>query len=145
MAFKYNIKMADKIYSLDNCKSRSEFVDRAIRFYCGYVETNIAQDYIADVFTQTVFPKLDNMKKVLNKSIYNMALQLSMLSHFEAALCDYEDDDLKKLREIFVFYLVVSKKVLSFAAQRKRQFIQLKIISPSGAPKGSILEGRYLF
>jgi len=22
-----------------------------------------------------------------------------MLSHFEAALCDYEDDDLKKLRE----------------------------------------------
>ena len=94
-----NIKMADKIYSLDNCKSRSEFVDRAIRFYCGYVETNIAQDYIADVFTQTVFPKLDNMKKVLNKSIYNMALQLSMLSQFEAALCDYEDDDLKKLRE----------------------------------------------
>lgn len=93
-----NIKMADKIYSLDNCKSRSEFVDRAIRFYCGYVETNIAQDYIADVFTQTVFPKLDNMKKVLNKSIYNIALQLSMLSHFEAALCDYEDDDLKKLR-----------------------------------------------
>lgn len=85
-----NIKMTDKIYSLDNCKSRSEFVDRAIRFYCGYVETNIAQDYIADVFTQTVFPKLDNMKKVLNKSIYNMALQLSMLSHFEAALCDYE-------------------------------------------------------
>lgn len=109
-----NIKMADKIYSLDNCKSRSEFVDRAIRYYCGYVETNIAQDYIADVFTQTVFPKLDNMKKVLNKSIYNMALQLSMLSHFEAALCDYEDDDLKKLREKCIVDVKKCQGLISF-------------------------------
>jgi len=38
-----------------------------------------------------------------------------------------------------------SKKVFNFAAQKERQFVQLKIISPSGAPKGSILEGRYLF
>lgn len=37
------------------------------------------------------------------------------------------------------------KKVLNFAAQKERQFIQLKIISPSGASKDSILEGRYLF
>jgi hypothetical protein len=54
-------------------------------------------------------------------------------------------ENLKKLRKIFVFYLVVPKKVLNFAAQKERQFIQLKIISPLGAPKGSILEGRYLF
>jgi len=54
-------------------------------------------------------------------------------------------ENLKKLRKIFVFYLVVSKKNLNFAAQKERQFIQLKIISPLGASKDSILEGRYLF
>ena len=58
-----NIKRADMVYPLDRCKSRSEFIDRAIRFYCGYVESSIAEDYIADVFVQTLFPKLDNMKK----------------------------------------------------------------------------------
>lgn len=69
-----NIKRADMVYPLDRCKSRSEFIDRAIRFYCGYVESSIAEDYIADVFVQTLFPKLDNMKKDLIKSVYNMAL-----------------------------------------------------------------------
>lgn len=92
------MKKADAIYQLDHCRSRSEFVDRAIRFYCGYVESSIAEDYIADVFVQTIFPKIDAIKKDLVKSIYNMALQLSMLIHFEAASCDYSDEDLRLLR-----------------------------------------------
>ena len=57
-----NMKKADMVYPLDHCKSRSEFVDRAIRFYCGYIESSIAEDYIADVFVQSLFPKLYYIK-----------------------------------------------------------------------------------
>ena len=46
-----NIKKADIVYPLDRCKSRSEFIDRAIRFYCGYVESSIAEDYICLLYT----------------------------------------------------------------------------------------------
>lgn len=110
-----NIEKADAIYKLDNCKSRSEFVDRAIRFYCGYVESNIADDYIADVFIQTLFPKLDSMKKDLIKSVYNMALQLSMLVHFEAAACDYDDEELRQLRNKCVVDVKRNQGVIDFS------------------------------
>lgn len=111
-----NMKKADMVYSLDHCKSRSEFVDRAIRFYCGYVESNIAEDYIADVFVQTLFPKLDNMKKDLIKSVYNMALQLSMLIHFEAASCDYSDEELKQLRNKCIADIKRAQGVIDFSS-----------------------------
>ena len=109
-----NIKKADIVYPLDHCKSRSEFVDRAIRFYCGYVESSIAEDYIADVFVQTLFPKLDNMKKDLIKSVYNMALQLSMLIHFEAASCDYSDEELRQLRNKCIVDIKRAQGVIDF-------------------------------
>jgi hypothetical protein len=109
-----NIKKVDMVYQLDHCKSRSEFVDRAIRFYCGYVESNIADDYIADVFVQTLFPKLDNIKKDLTKSVYNMALQLSMLIHFEAASCDYDDDELRQLRNKCIIDIKKAQGVIDF-------------------------------
>lgn len=109
-----NIKKADRVYPLDHCKSRSEFIDRAIRFYCGYVESGIAEDYIADVFVQTLFPKLDNMKKDLIKSVYNMALQLSMLIHFEAASCDYSDEELRQLRNKCIVDIKRAQGVIDF-------------------------------
>lgn len=109
-----NIKKADRVYPLDHCKSRSEFVGRAIRFYCGYVESSIAEDYIADVFVQTLFPKLDNMKKDLIKSVYNMALQLSMLIHFEAASCDYSDEELRQLRNKCIVDIKRAQGVIDF-------------------------------
>lgn len=108
------MKKVDAIYQLDHCRSRSEFVDRAIRFYCGYVESNISEDYIADVFVQTIFPKLDAIKRDLVKSVYNMALQLSMLIHFEAASCDYSDEDLRLLRNKCVADVKRTQRVIDF-------------------------------
>lgn len=98
-----NIKKADMVYPLNRCKSRSEFIDRAIRFYCGYVESSIAEDYIADVFVQTLFPKLDNM-----------ALQLSMLIHFEATSCDYSDEELRQLRNKCIVDIKKAQGVIDF-------------------------------
>lgn len=37
------------------------------------------------------------------------------------------------------------KKNMLTLQRKKKEVLQLKIISPSGVPKGSILEGRYLF
>ena len=33
------IKLMDRLYKDDNCKSRSEFIEKAIRFYAGYLST----------------------------------------------------------------------------------------------------------
>lgn len=63
---------------------------------------------------QTLFPKLDNMKKDLIKSVYNMALQLSMLIHFEATSCDYSDEELRQLRNKCIVDIKKAQGVIDF-------------------------------
>ncbi len=33
-------------YRGDNCKSQSEFTEKAVKFYCGYLDTEGADDYL---------------------------------------------------------------------------------------------------
>lgn len=48
------------------------------------------------------------------KSVYNMALQLSMLIHFEAASCDYSDEELRQLRNKCIVDIKRAQGVVDF-------------------------------
>ena len=38
------LQMADDLYAKDNCGSRSEFIEKAIQFYAGYLYGESASD-----------------------------------------------------------------------------------------------------
>ena len=40
------IKLMDRLYEDDNCKSKSEFIEKAVRFYAGYLSTQNAREYL---------------------------------------------------------------------------------------------------
>lgn len=40
------IKLMDRLYEDDNCRSKSEFIEKAIRFYAGYLSTQNAREYL---------------------------------------------------------------------------------------------------
>lgn len=48
------LDMADDLYAKDNCGSRSEFIEKAIRFYAGYLYAQQSQDYFPKVITSTL-------------------------------------------------------------------------------------------
>ena len=35
--FPETLEIVDTLFKHDNCKSRSEFIEKAVRFYCGYL------------------------------------------------------------------------------------------------------------
>lgn len=35
--FPETLEIVDTLFEHDNCKSRSEFIEKAVRFYCGYI------------------------------------------------------------------------------------------------------------
>ena len=43
------LRKMDGMLEADNCASRSEFVEKALRFYIGYLESNNAADYLCEV------------------------------------------------------------------------------------------------
>ena len=47
--FPETLEMVDTLFEYDNCKSRSEFIEKAVRFYCGYLlnKESTATEFIA--------------------------------------------------------------------------------------------------
>ena len=41
-------------YKNDNCKSQSEFIEKAIKFYIGYLDEEKSVNYISPMITETV-------------------------------------------------------------------------------------------
>jgi metal-responsive CopG/Arc/MetJ family transcriptional regulator len=47
-------KRVDQLYKSDNCKSRSEFIEKAIKFYCGYISAENALEFLPTSITSAV-------------------------------------------------------------------------------------------
>ena len=52
----------EKQYRDDDCRSRSEFIEKAILFYAGYLAADNCRDYIPNVIVSTVKGSLDSLE-----------------------------------------------------------------------------------
>lgn len=52
----------EKLYREDGCKSRSEFIEKAINFYCGYLTAENYKEYFPEVIVSTVQGTLDSFE-----------------------------------------------------------------------------------
>ena len=48
------LDMAEELYECDNCISKSEFIEKAIQFYAGYLYSKQSQDYLPKIVTSTI-------------------------------------------------------------------------------------------
>lgn len=44
-------KEVEAHYKQDNCKSQSEYIEKAVRFYSGYLDTKHAEEYLPRIFS----------------------------------------------------------------------------------------------
>lgn len=88
----------EKHYKDDGSRSKSEFVERAINFYCGYVTAENYREYFPQVITSTLDSKLQIMEDRIARLLYKNAVELAMLLHVIAATNDVDDMNLSQLR-----------------------------------------------
>ena len=48
------LELADTLYEKDNCDSRSEFIEKAILFYAGYLSAEDNKTYLPNIVTSTL-------------------------------------------------------------------------------------------
>ena len=92
------LELADQYYQLDNCVSRSEFIEKAILFYVGYVSSQQSQDYLADVIPSTVKGIVDESSNRMGRLLFKMAVEQAVISNILAAVCEVNQQELKRLR-----------------------------------------------
>lgn len=89
-------------YKNDNCKSQSEFIEKAIKFYIGYLDEEKSVNYISPMVTETVKAQIKGTEQRLARLIFKVAVELGKLSHMTAAMNDVDDETLKSLHAMCV-------------------------------------------
>ena len=86
------------IYEQDNCRSPSEFIEKAAVFYCGYLRAESANAYLSKVLTTTIRGMLDSFEDRQASLLFKLAVEMAMLMHITAAANEVEPDTLTRLR-----------------------------------------------
>ena len=82
----------------DNCKSRSEFVDKALRFYMGYLSAGDTSDYLCSALVTTLRGTLENNNNRMRSLLFKWAVELNLAVHTIAAHFDVREGDRDRLR-----------------------------------------------
>ena len=86
------------LYTEDNCSSQSEFVEKAIRFYCGYVRTKGDNSYLPRILSDELEGTVGVMANRIGRLLFKQSVELGILSHIIAADTDVDQITLRKLR-----------------------------------------------
>ncbi len=92
----------DNKLTADNCKSRSEFAEKALRFYLGYLESGDATGYMSEVLSTLITGILDNNNNRLRSLLFKWAVELNMMCHTIAAHYRVDEIDRRALRAFAV-------------------------------------------
>ena len=91
-----------KNYEADNCKSPSEFIEKAILFYCGYLASEEYRQYLPNVLVSTMQGSLDSFEDRMATLLFKIAVELSMMLHVTAAANEIDEVTLTRLRGLCV-------------------------------------------
>ncbi|HEZ7986810.1 MAG TPA: hypothetical protein RWO09_07740 [Ruminococcus sp.] len=100
--FPETLEIVDTLFEHDNCKSRSEFIEKAVRFYCGYLlnKEHTATEFIAPQLAEITEGIVRGSEQKLSRAMFKIAVELGAVTHMLAALNNIEDETLFKLRQM---------------------------------------------
>ena len=92
------VKQVEDIYLKEDCRSRTEFIEKAVRFYLGYLSAANDSSLLPNVF-------LSNMKSIVAESdnrqsrlLFKLAVEMAMMMNLLASMQDVDDVTLNRLR-----------------------------------------------
>ena len=88
----------EQLYKSDNAEFRSEFIERAIIFYCAYLSSENYSDYLPKIVISTIKSILDAFETRMSKLLFNTNVELSVLSEVTAATIDTSELNLHRIR-----------------------------------------------
>ena len=85
-------------YTKDNCTTKNEYIEKAIRFYTGYLNTQNAANYLPRVLADVLDGKLGALGTRIGKLLFKLVVEQDMIANITAAVNEVHLDDVERLR-----------------------------------------------
>lgn len=86
-----NIEVAD-------CKNRSDFIEKAIDFYVGYLTSQNATTYLSKILLEAIAGTLKENENRQSANLFRLSVEMSMMMNILAAGLEISDEDMRMLR-----------------------------------------------
>lgn len=105
----------------DNCKNRSEFVNKALRFYMGYMATEDTSVFLSRTLVDTLQGIVADSHNRLRTMIFKWCVELNMMGHTIAAHFRADPINRRELRAYAVDEVRRTNGQISFDAALDQQ------------------------
>ena len=96
--FPETIEKIKELYGQADCRNRSEFIEKAIRFYVGYLTAEDKSSFLPNMF-------LSNMRSIVyesdnrqNKLLFKLAVEMALMMNLLAYQFEIDEISLSRLR-----------------------------------------------
>lgn len=87
-----------EIYREDNCESKSEFIEKAVIFYIGYLTSEDKKSYLPSVVTSTLKSIVAESDNRQNRMLFKLAVEIAIMQNLVASSQDIDRLALERLR-----------------------------------------------
>ena len=115
------IESMDALLEKDNCKSRSEFIEKAIRFYSGYISAEDSMKFLPTAITSAMSGIVSTSENRIARVMFKLAVEMSMMMNILASTADVDENTLRRLRGKCVADVKKSIGVVTFEDVAKFQ------------------------
>ena len=92
------LQKVGEIYRGDNCESKSEFIEKAVNFYIGYLTSEDNKSFLPSIVTSTLKSIVAESDNRTSRILFKIAVGLAILQNIVAATNEIDDVSLKRLR-----------------------------------------------
>ena len=92
------LEAVDRAMAQDNCKSRSEFIENAIRFYAGYLSGEDAVEFLPRALVSSLRATVQCSEDRIARLLFKLTVEISMMMNVLAAGLEIDSTQLDALR-----------------------------------------------
>lgn len=115
------LEAIDRAMETANCKTRSEFLDSAARFYAGYISGEDALEFLPSALVTAFRATIQNSESRTARLLFKLAVEMDMMMNLMAVQMDVPADTLEKLRAQCVRNVKATNGSISYKDAQERQ------------------------
>ena len=108
------IRRLDGWLEEDNCKTRSEFIEKALRCYMGYLAAEDTTEYLSRALVDTLRGTLADNENRLRTLLFKLCVEVNMMGHTVAAHFRADPVNRRELRAYAVDEVLRTNGKISF-------------------------------
>ena len=85
-----------------NCRTRNEFINKAIQFYLTYLNNQSSSEFLTPALESVIAGKIGDTENRIARVLFKQSVELAMMMHIVAGTNDIQPEDLNKLRRLCV-------------------------------------------